>query len=107
MDVTLCTRQPGANPLHTALHITQNSWLPERWVYQAALTPFLAFYALFGAVLYPNAELLHPTHLLDTFRAALPGGGRGYVGDRDALEVEGSRSSSYVFRHCTSVHVVT
>jgi ATP:ADP antiporter, AAA family len=48
--------------------------LPEPWVYQVALLPFLGFYALFAAVLYPNAATLHPTHLMDSIRSALPAG---------------------------------
>lgn len=52
----------------------QNHVLPEKYVYQAALVPFLCYYTLFGAVLYPNAALLHPTHLLAGMQAALPAG---------------------------------
>jgi len=60
-------------PTHSYTH-TQNRVLPERWVYAASLAPFLAYYALFAGVLYPLSAHIHPTHLLDSLRTALPQG---------------------------------
>eukprot|EP00983_Pelagomonas_calceolata_P113387 1159976-Pelagomonas_calceolata.AAC.2 len=53
---------------------SQNRVLPERWVYAASLAPFLSYYAIFAAVLYPLSSIIHPTHLLDSLRTALPQG---------------------------------
>lgn len=58
----------------SVLCAVQNHHLPEKWVYQAALTPFLSFYAIFAFVLFPNAAKLHPTHLLASLQAWLPSG---------------------------------
>lgn len=54
--------------------VAQMQVVPEKWVYQAALAPFLAFYAFFAAVLYPISGQLHPQHLLEGIKAALPDG---------------------------------
>lgn len=43
-------------------------------MYAASLAPFLSFYALFAAVLYPFSAHIHPTHLLATLKTALPQG---------------------------------
>ena len=52
----------------------QNRVLPERHVYAASLAPFLSYYAVFAAVLYPLASHIHPTHLLNSLQTALPKG---------------------------------
>jgi len=53
---------------------SQNRVLPEQLVYAASLAPFLSYYALFALVLYPLSGQIHPTHLLDSLRTALPQG---------------------------------
>jgi len=50
------------------------AWLPPSQVYRAALAPLLIFYTVFGGLLYPNAAFLHPMHLLESMRSALPAG---------------------------------
>lgn len=62
------------------LYNNMTTRIPERWWYQAALLPFVAFYAIFAFVLYPNAAALHPTHLLDNFKSAMPAGFAGLAG---------------------------
>ncbi|KAL6763616.1 TLC ATP/ADP transporter-domain-containing protein [Haematococcus lacustris] len=57
-----------------------NKAVPDGWVYQAALSPLLLFYTLFATVLYPCAAQLHPTHMLDSLRTALPDGFAGLAG---------------------------
>lgn len=54
--------------------------VPEKFVYQVALLPFLVFYVLFAVVIYPLAPALHPTHLLEAWKAMLPGGGLEWRG---------------------------
>lgn len=48
--------------------------IPERWVYAASLAPLLIFYVLFVTVLLPLAPVLHPVHLLESWRSMLPPG---------------------------------
>ena len=59
---------------HCRLLQSQTKVLPERLHYYGALAPLLIFYAIFVAVLYPLAPLLHPYHLLESFKAMLPDG---------------------------------
>ena len=49
--------------------------VPEKFVYAASLAPLLTFYVLFVTVLYPLAPVLHPVHLLESWRSMLPTGG--------------------------------
>ena len=75
--------------------------VPEKFVYQVALLPFLVFYVLFAVVIYPLATTLHPTHLLETWKAMLPGGGSGWLGlGRIAWDLitAGARDGCTVFR---------
>jgi len=57
-----------------------NAVLSQKYVYYAALLPFISFYLLFSAVLYPSASVLHPQHLLEPLKAALPDGLVGLAG---------------------------
>ena len=52
---------------------------PQR-VFYFALAPLLGFYALFGAVLYPNAQAIHLSGMRDTLMGLLPVGFHGLVG---------------------------
>ena len=53
--------------------------LPSRTVFYAAITPLVAFYVLFAAVLYPAHGLLHPTGLVEAAAAFMPQGLIGLV----------------------------
>ena len=52
---------------------------PER-VFYFAVTPLLAFYAVFVAFVFPNADTLHLHHLADVLSSWLPLGMQGLVG---------------------------
>lgn len=56
--------------------VPQTKTLPEQYVYYASLLPLLLFYVAFATVLYPMAPVLHPYHLLETWKAMLPAGAR-------------------------------
>ncbi len=49
-------------------------------VFNSIIFVFMAFFALFGLVLYPNHQALHLHHLADTLNATLPSGLAGAVG---------------------------
>ncbi|KAF8060041.1 AATP2 [Scenedesmus sp. PABB004] len=51
---------------------TLNKRLPPRAVFHAALAPLAAFFALFAAVLLPNAHILHPVAAAERCIATLP-----------------------------------
>ena len=55
-----------------------NILTPEKLFY-ASLTPFLIFFGLFATVLYPNQDLLHPTHSADYLQSILPEGLGGLI----------------------------
>lgn len=44
----------------------------KKALFYIVLVPFLAYFALFAAVLYPNLELLHPTTSADWLQSFLP-----------------------------------
>lgn len=48
--------------------------LPRRSVFYAVILPFLAFFGLFGAVLYPYHDSLHPIEWINSYVATLPEG---------------------------------
>ncbi|GAB5411230.1 MAG: NTP/NDP exchange transporter Npt1 [Chlamydiales bacterium] len=48
-------------------------------LFYATIVPFIAFFALFATVLYPNREFLHPTELCDKMQAILPLGFKGFI----------------------------
>jgi AAA family ATP:ADP antiporter len=53
--------------------------LSKEALFYTAIAPFLAFFALFAFVLYPNRELLHPTTSADYLQSFLPAGLSGLV----------------------------
>jgi AAA family ATP:ADP antiporter len=53
--------------------------LSKENLFYAAIVPFLAFFALFVYVLYPNRELLHPTTSAEYLQSILPLGLHGLV----------------------------
>ncbi len=53
--------------------------LSKQALFYTIITPFLAFFALFALVLYPNREILHPTLMADKLQAFLPEGLMGVV----------------------------
>jgi len=56
-----------------------SNMLSREKLFYAAITPFLAFFALFVLVLYPNREALHPTVSADYIQSFLPLGLHGLV----------------------------
>lgn len=65
--------QPPSPPHPQVAH------LPEGAVFYAAITPLLAFYALFATVLYPAAPGLHPTTLMESVMPSWPVGLHGLL----------------------------
>lgn len=53
--------------------------LSKQNLFYATTLPFIIFFALFAAVLYPAKDYLHPTELADRLQAALPDGLYGLV----------------------------
>lgn len=54
--------------------------LSKEKLFYVTIAPFLAFFALFAIVLYPNRELLHPTTSADYLQSILPIGLAGLIG---------------------------
>jgi len=48
-------------------------------LFYTMIASFIAFFALFALVLYPNIDVLHPTGMADRLQAALPAGFGGLV----------------------------
>lgn len=61
------------------LYAKLSNILSKEALFYAGVVPFITFFALFGFVLYPNRELLHPTALADSIQATLPLGLHGFV----------------------------
>ncbi|MCH9633565.1 MAG: ADP,ATP carrier protein 1 [Chlamydiae bacterium] len=53
--------------------------LSKQKLFYAAIVPFLVFFGLFAAVIYPMKDILHPTHSADMLQNALPQGLMGLV----------------------------
>lgn len=56
-----------------------SNMLSRENLFYAAIVPFLAFFALFVYVLYPNRDALHPHALADSIQSVLPLGLHGLV----------------------------
>eukprot|EP00882_Tetradesmus_deserticola_P025181 GHRQ01027644.1.p1 GENE.GHRQ01027644.1~~GHRQ01027644.1.p1 ORF type:complete len:275 (+),score=129.90 GHRQ01027644.1:32-856(+) len=65
--------------------------LPEKAVFYAAVTPLLAYYALFAAAIYPIAGSLHPLELMAQLAPSVP------VGLHGLLKVVGNWTYSLFF----------
>ena len=46
----------------------------QKNVFYLCTVPFLVFFALFAAIIYPNVGVLHPHALIDTIAGVLPTG---------------------------------
>ncbi len=53
--------------------------LSKQKLFYAAIVPFLIFFALFAAVIYPLRDVLHPTQSADWLQSHLSGGFKGFV----------------------------
>jgi AAA family ATP:ADP antiporter len=56
-----------------------STFLSKQKLFYLTVAPFLAFFALFALVLYPNRELLHPVASADWLQSMLPAGLKGIV----------------------------
>lgn len=61
------------------LYSKLSNMLSKENLFYATIVPFVVFFALFGFVLYPNREHLHPDALADSLQAILPVGLTGLV----------------------------
>lgn len=48
-------------------------------LFYSAVLPFLIFFGLFAAVLYPARDYLHPNALCDSLQHTLPAGAKGFI----------------------------
>ncbi|KAG5175742.1 plastidic ATP/ADP transporter [Tribonema minus] len=62
---------PGAI-LFTVLYARLNNSLPPQAVFYTVITPFLAFFAAFGAFIYPARASLHPNAAADYLLSVVP-----------------------------------
>ena len=53
--------------------------LPKKQLFYASVAPFIIFFALFAALIYPNRESLHPHAFCDMLQANLPAGFMGLI----------------------------
>ncbi len=74
-----CPHPLTHSPTHPPSLPAQVAHLPEGAVFYAAITPLLAFYALFATVLYPAAPGLHPTALMESVMPSWPVGLHGLL----------------------------
>ena len=70
---------PGAIGF-TVLYSKLTNKFSREQVFYMVLSSFLAFFALFALVIYPNQALLHPTAFAASLSAALPAGFAGPIG---------------------------
>jgi len=66
--------------LFMLLYAKLSNVLSKEKLFYVTILPFLAFFALFAAVLYPYKEVLHPTLFADRLEAMLPVGFAGLIG---------------------------
>jgi len=65
--------------LFMLIYSRMSNKLSKPALFYAAITPFLAFFALFALVLYPFREVLHPHELADRLQTTLPQGFMGLI----------------------------
>eukprot|EP00520_Triparma_pacifica_P001144 CAMPEP_0118653020 /NCGR_PEP_ID=MMETSP0785-20121206/11619_1 /TAXON_ID=91992 /ORGANISM="Bolidomonas pacifica, Strain CCMP 1866" /LENGTH=561 /DNA_ID=CAMNT_0006545557 /DNA_START=38 /DNA_END=1723 /DNA_ORIENTATION=+ len=70
---------PGAI-LFTVLYSKMTDKMSQPNVYRSIVLSFLAFFASFALILYPNANAIHPHALCDTLAKALPAGFAAPIG---------------------------
>lgn len=58
----------------TAVYATLCDKLEQKNVFYACVVPFLAFFASFALLIYPNNGILHPHAFVDSLQALLPAG---------------------------------
>jgi len=63
---------PGAIGF-TLLYSSLANKLTREQLFYACLMPFVAFFTIFGFLMYPNTAALHPTAMVDSLAATLPG----------------------------------
>lgn len=101
---------PGAVAF-TVLYSNLTNRFSRQTVFYMCLTPFLVFFMLFAAVIYPNQALLHPNAFADTLAALLPanfGAPIGIIrcaaapaaawGEREAIPTAGNLSTPHAPR---------
>lgn len=69
---------PGAI-IFTLIYSKFSNLLSRERLFYTSLTPFIVFFGLFAAVIYPNREALHPTASADWLQSALPSGFSGLI----------------------------
>lgn len=65
--------------LFTMIYMKLSTKLNKEQLFVATIAPFLAFFALFALVLYPNIDLIHPTALAEYLRSIAPKGLHGII----------------------------
>lgn len=65
--------------LFTLLFTRLSNWFSREKLFYSTLSIFLVFFLLFGLVLYPAQEWLHPNHFADSLQAMLPPGFKGFI----------------------------
>lgn len=69
---------PGAI-LFTLVYAKLSNILSKEKLFYATIVPFVAFFAIFPILLYPNREVLHPHAFAETLRNVLPQGMNGFI----------------------------
>lgn len=70
---------PGAI-LFTVLYSKMSNKMSQKKVFNVVLYSFLAFFASFAFIVYPNTGWLHPHALVDTLSTQLPASFSGPLG---------------------------
>jgi len=81
-EVILFLKTWGVTPcavIFLIIYAKLSNTLSKEKLFYAGIIPFIAFFALFGYVLYPNRELLHPHATADYIQSMLPLGLHGLV----------------------------
>lgn len=65
--------------LFTLLFTRLSNWYSTEKVFYIVFSIFITFFFLFGFVLYPLQDYLHPNAFADTLQALLPAGFKGFI----------------------------